>query len=107
MEAEIDAKLASSFAPLWRLLHDRWNMLFPRIYAAPTATQAEVVISFLKAQGFHPIDLQMSSIVFFAGADQSYHVQVPPEEVEAATEALKTNGYGDSITYQSDEPNAG
>ena len=81
--------------------------MFPRIYAAPTATQAEVVISFLKAQGFHPLDLQMSASVFFYGADQSFHVQVLPEEVEAATEALKANGYGDGITYQSDEPNAG
>ena len=63
-----------------------------------------MVISFLKAEGFHPLDLQMSSFVGFAGADQCYFVQVPPEEVETA---LKVNGYGGGITCQSDEPNAG
>ena len=78
-------------------------MMFPRIYAAQSPLQAEVVISFLKVQGLHPLDLQMSPSILLAGADQSYHVQVPPEEVEAATEALKANGYGDGITYQSVE----
>jgi hypothetical protein len=80
-------------------------MLFPRIYAAHTAVQAQVVISFLRAEGFHPLELQTSSSIWLAGADMSYHVQVPLEEVQAATEALKVNGYGDGITYQSDKTN--
>jgi hypothetical protein len=74
-------------------------MMFPRIYAAQNAAQADVVISFLKAQGLHPLDLQMSPIAFFGGADQLFHVQVPSEEVEAATEALKANGYGDNDSF--------
>ena len=81
-------------------------MLFPRIYAAPTAVQADFVISFLKAVGFHPLDLQTSPSICLGGADVAYHVQVPPEEVQAAIQALKVNGYGDGITYQADEPNA-
>jgi hypothetical protein len=82
-------------------------MMFPRIHTAQNPAEAAVVISFLRSAGFHPLDLQMSPFVCYAGADQSYHVQVPPEEVEAAAEALRANNYGDGITHQSDEPNAG
>jgi hypothetical protein len=82
-------------------------MMFPRIYAAQNPFQAEVVISPLRAQGFHPLDLQMSPSVWLAGADQFYYVQVLPEEVETAKAVLKANGYGDGIAHQSDEPDAG
>jgi hypothetical protein len=87
--------------------NERRNMLFPRIYAAQNPAQAAVVISFLKTQGFHPLDLQMSPSVCLAGADQFCHVQVLSEEAQAAMAVLKGNGYSDGIAYQTDDPNAG
>jgi len=81
--------------------------MFPRIYTAQNSAEAGVVISFLRAEGFHPLDLQTSPSFMLGGGDLFYHVQLPAQEVEAAIEALKVNGYGEGITYQSDEPNAG
>jgi len=58
--------------------------MFTEVYTAQTPAEAEVVISLLRANGIHPLDLEMSPRVFFAGADRWFHVRVPTEEIEAA-----------------------
>ena len=63
------------------------------IYATPTSAEADLVISFLTANGFHPLDLEMSPHISLGGADLAYYVEVPPEEADAAREVLKAHGY--------------
>jgi hypothetical protein len=65
--------------------------MFAEIYTALSPSEAEIIISLLRANGIHPLDLEMSPRIGFAGADLFYHVRVPQEEVEAAKQVLNSN----------------
>ena len=67
--------------------------MFKRIYAFRYGAEAGTIISLLKNNGYHPLDLQLSPHVGTAGADIYYYVQVPEEEYESAKQFLITLGY--------------
>jgi hypothetical protein len=78
--------------------------MFANIYTSRTAAEAELVISLLRANEIHPLDLSMSASVFFAGADLWYHVRVPAEEIAAAQEVLRANECGQGIAVDDHSP---
>lgn len=63
---------------------------FTTIATAPTAIDAELILSMLRAEGLHPLDLAMSAHVSIAGADLAYPIRVPAAEAVAARECLST-----------------
>ena len=54
-----------------------------------TAGEADLVIAALRSAGFHPLDLNNLSHFTFAGADISYHIELPTPELDEAREFLK------------------
>ena len=65
---------------------------FTVVRTAQSAAEAEMMIAALRAAGFHPVDLDRSSHFTLAGADVSFHVEVPTEEAEEARDFLKSYG---------------
>ncbi len=53
--------------------------------------------SLLKEKGFHPSEVDDSSHVTLAGADQVYYVEIPEAEAEAAIEFLESRGFGHTV----------
>jgi hypothetical protein len=68
---------------------------FSVVRTARTAIEAEVLISVLRGAGLHPQELDTAGHFSLAGADVSFHVEVPTSELSAATEFLKS--HDDSI----------
>jgi len=62
---------------------------FSVVRTARTAIEAEVLISVLRGAGLHPQELDTAGHFSLAGADVSFHVEVPTNELSAATELLK------------------
>jgi hypothetical protein len=56
------------------------------------------VISLLRERGFHPSDLETSPHLFVAGAEHTYRVNVPEDEVYDAMDLLKEKGYEKNLT---------
>jgi hypothetical protein len=54
-----------------------------------TAVEADMLITFMRSAGLHPLDLNTSSHFSLAGADVEYRIEVPTEELNAAREFLK------------------
>ncbi|HCX34977.1 MAG TPA: hypothetical protein DHV08_16470 [Rhodocyclaceae bacterium] len=67
--------------------------MLTRIYAAQSCPEAEIVISLLRVDGLHPLDLERSPNVCLAGADLWYYVRIPTDEVEAARNILRSTGF--------------
>jgi hypothetical protein len=63
---------------------------FSVVRTATTAVEADLIISALRAGGFHPTELSTSSHFSIAGAAISYAVEVPSEELAAAQEFLSS-----------------
>lgn len=59
-----------------------------------TAVQAEMLITFLRHEGLHPIDINTSAHFSLAGAEIDFPIKVPTEELESARELL--NAYDNS-----------
>lgn len=55
-----------------------------------TAIEADLLIAGLRSAGLHPLDLDTASHFSLAGADVSFHIEVPTSEVSAAREFLKS-----------------
>ena len=72
--------------------------MFRNIYASKNTTDADMIISLLKSNGFHPLDLQRSAHAGFAGADIFFNVQIPDEEYKRAKEFLSANGFKNSLS---------
>ncbi len=71
--------------------------MFKKIYAFKNSAEAGMLISLLKSNGFHPLDLQTSAHVSMAGADTFYYVQVPEKEYESIKNLLIEQNYTDII----------
>ena len=61
---------------------------FSVLRTARTAIEADLLISALRAEGFHPNDISTASHFSIAGVEVSYHIEVPTAELPAAKEFL-------------------
>ena len=68
---------------------------FSVVRTARTAIEAEVLISVLRGAGLHPQDLETAGHFSLAGADVSFHIELPTGELSAARDFLKS--HDDSI----------
>lgn len=68
--------------------------MFETVFRGRTQSEADLVISLLRSEGLHPMDLQTSPHISLAGADINYAVDVPREEMQQAREILGHAGYG-------------
>lgn len=71
--------------------------MFRKIYAFKNIGEASLLISLLKSNKFHPLELQTSSHCGVAGADIFYYVQIHDKEYEAAKNFLIKEGYKDVL----------
>ena len=71
--------------------------MFKNIYFSKDIGETGLIISLLKENGYHPLDLQTAPHVSLAGADILYYVQIPDNEFEAAKDLLKNQGYKNII----------
>jgi len=67
--------------------------MLKKIYAFKSSAEAGLMVSLLKTNKFHPLDVQTAGHLAFAGADMWYYVQIPEEEYAAASQFLQQNGY--------------
>ena len=67
---------------------------FQTVYTSGTQAEADIVIGLLRSAGLHPLDLQTSPHVGFAGAEVGYRVEVPKQELDEAREVLSTGNRG-------------
>ena len=67
--------------------------MLKNIYFSRNIGEVWLIISLLKDNGYHPLELQTAPHVSIAGADIIYYVQIPDEEFESAKKFLKDQGY--------------
>ena len=72
--------------------------MFVKICLTPELATAGLLQTRLESEGFHPLEVQMSSHVFLAGTDHVYYVEVPESEAQNARAWLAANGYGAYLT---------
>jgi hypothetical protein len=60
-----------------------------------TAIEADLLISALRSEGYHPLDLLTAGHISVGGADISYHIQVPTDELAQVGAFLKA--YDESL----------
>jgi hypothetical protein len=60
--------------------------------------EADLVISLLQENGFHPSDLETSPNLIIAGPEHFYRVSVPEDEAEDVRAFLRENGYEKNLT---------
>lgn len=65
---------------------------FTVVKTARTAIEADMLIGVLRSAGLHPLDLDTTSHFSIAGADVSFHIEVPTSEVGAAKALLDSFG---------------
>jgi hypothetical protein len=63
--------------------------MFATVSQVASSAEADLMISLLRAEGYHPLDLDMSSHFSLAGCETGYQVVVPREEEGAALELLR------------------
>ncbi len=61
---------------------------FSKVQTTQTAAEAEILLGLLRAAGLHPRDLLFSGHFTFAGAETSFPIMVPTEELAEAREIL-------------------
>ena len=71
--------------------------MLKKLYAFKSSAEAGMMISLLKSNKFHPLELQTSDHLSFAGADMWYYVQIPEEEYEPVKKFLVKQGYEDVL----------
>ena len=62
---------------------------FSVVRTTRTALEANLLIAAMRSEGLHPLDLETASHFSLAGADVSFHVQVPTGELAAVAEFLR------------------
>lgn len=62
---------------------------FTTVYSTRTSIEADALIAALRAAGFHPSDLEMSSHFSVAGMEPGFYIEVPTSEAEAAREFIR------------------
>ena len=62
---------------------------FSLVRTVRTAVEADMLITYMRSAGLHPLDLNTSSHFSLAGADVDFRIEVPTEEQNAAREFLK------------------
>ncbi len=67
---------------------------FSVVRTVRTAVEADMLITFLRSEGLHPIDINTSAHFSLAGAEIEFPINVPTGELDAARELLK--GYDSS-----------
>jgi hypothetical protein len=67
---------------------------FSFVRTVRTAVEADMLITFMRSAGLHPLDINTSSHFSLAGAGIEFPIEVPTEELDSARELLK--GYDDS-----------
>jgi len=67
---------------------------FSVVRTVRTAVEADMLITFLRAEGLHPTDINTSAHFSLAGAEIEFPIEVPTQELGAARELLK--GYDNS-----------
>jgi hypothetical protein len=67
---------------------------FSIVRTVRTAVEADMLITFMRTDGLHPLDINTSSHFSLAGAEIEFPIRVPTEELSAARELLK--GYAGS-----------
>lgn len=65
---------------------------FSKVQTTQTAAEAEILLGLLRTAGLHPRDLSFSGHFTFAGAETSFPIMVPTEELAAAKEILSSKG---------------
>ena len=63
----------------------------------PNLVEAELVVCYLRSNGFTPMDIPTASHFSLAGVDQFYHVHIPSEEADDARKTLLDMGYQNQI----------
>jgi hypothetical protein len=63
---------------------------FTTIRTARTAIEADLLMSALRCEDLHPLELNTFGHFSLAGTDISYEIRVPSEEAEKAREVLDT-----------------
>lgn len=58
---------------------------------ARTAIEADMLIALLRTSGLHPLELQTASHISLGGADVSFHIEVPTEELSAARDLMNSS----------------
>ena len=69
--------------------------MLKKIYAFKNSAEAGLMVSLLKENKFHPLEVQVSDHLSFAGADMWFYVQIPEEEYLSASKFLLKRGYKD------------
>ena len=64
---------------------------FSVIRTTQTAIEAEMLIAELRCAGFHPLELDTASHFSLAGADMSFHIEVPTTEANEARALLDSH----------------
>ena len=65
---------------------------FSVVQTVRTAEQADMLITFLRNEGLHPVDINTSAHFSLAGAEIDFPIKVPTEELESARELLSAYG---------------
>ena len=63
---------------------------FSNLCTAPTQIEAEMIISLLRAEGLHPMELGTNAYGPVGGGSQFYSNRVPTTDLATAQELLKT-----------------
>ena len=71
--------------------------MFRKLVSTTSLLEAGELQSLLKEKGFHPSEVDDSSHVTLAGADQVYYIEIPEAEAEAAIEFLESRGFGHTV----------
>lgn len=64
--------------------------VFSVVRTTRTAIEADLLIAGLRSAGLHPLDLETASHCSLAGADVSFHLEVPTTELSAVREFLRS-----------------
>ncbi|MCX5680678.1 MAG: hypothetical protein NT079_00005 [Candidatus Omnitrophica bacterium] len=67
------------------------------IYGFKSSAEAGMMISLLKSHKFHPLEIQPSNALSFAGLLMRYYVQIPEKEYNSAKKFLIEQGYRDIL----------
>ena len=63
---------------------------FSTLCSAPTQIEAEMIISLLRSEGLHPMDLGTNAYGPPGGGSMFYSIRVPTAELATAQELMKT-----------------
>lgn len=75
-------------------------MSFVAVAGFEQAALASLLLSRLRAAGFHPAPVAESAHVQVAGVDRVFTVEVPSGERAPALEFLRENGYASNVASQ-------